>query len=682
MSQRLGPLSRSSGSCGRRKRRTGFVSAVYKAEAPVEEAGGTGFVENLHVELIADLGVKDDSDTGALLKRLIELGSSSPEFVLPQHELTEEKRVPGCASRVWIDCEVREEDSLVHFRGYSDSAISKGMCNLLCRNFSGKLTPESFLSIDESFLKEVTRGLGPVLSSSHRRHGLFSIFDSMRKRVHQLVSGGIDEPFPSLVITKEDLIPQGKYAESQATYLKPDQSKVDDLVRSLKETKCGVVAHFYMDPEVQGVLAAAQKDWPHIHISDSLVMADRAVDMAAEGGCENICVLGVDFMSENVRATLDHQGYNDVNVYRMDVDLIGCTLAEAAESERYERYLEEAARATENALHVVYINTSLKTKAVAQSKVPTITCTSSNVVQTILQSSSQLDGDLSVFYGPDAYMGANIKEMLEQLCGTSDEEVRKIHKDHDISSIKNLLSRFRYYQDGICLVHDMFGSEVAQTIRESYADAFCTAHFEVPGEMFKLALHASHNGDRGVIGSTKNILDFILGKVAEANEHNLESERLQFILGTESGMITSVVNAVQESLREAGSNVEVEIVFPVNSSAITSASQANAPAMPFGLDIVPGPAGGEGCSMEGGCASCPYMKINSLDALMFVLSKLEEDDSDPILQDYAPRNYEESIDGKSFAQVGTVPILHMRHFTQHKCMSDDLVADIKARGLQ
>mmetsp|Transcript_28692 Transcript_28692/g.60443 ORF Transcript_28692/g.60443 Transcript_28692/m.60443 type:complete len:201 (+) Transcript_28692:2-604(+) len=200
--------------------------------------------------------------------------------------------------------------------------------------------------------------------------------------------------------------------------------------------------------------------------------------------------------------------------------------------------------------------------------------------------------------------------------------------------------------------------------------------------MFKLPLQGSHNGDRGVIGSTKNILDFILGKVAEANEHNLESERLQFILGTESGMITSVVNAVQESLREAGSNVEVEIVFPVNSSAITSASQANAPAMPFGLDIVPGPAGGEGCSMEGGCASCPYMKINSLDALMFVLSKLEEDDSDPILQDYAPRNYEESIDGKSFAQVGTVPILHMRHFTQHKCMSDDLVADIKARGLQ
>lgn len=37
--------------------------------------------------------------------------------------------------------------------------------------------------------------------------------------------------------------------------------------------------------------------------------------------------------------------------------------------------------------------------------------------------------------------------------------------------------------------------------------------------------------------------------------------------------------------------------------------------LPSGLSVVPGPAGGEGCSLEGGCASCPYMKMNSLAAL-------------------------------------------------------------------
>lgn len=34
----------------------------------------------------------------------------------------------------------------------------------------------------------------------------------------------------------------------------------------------------------QGVLSSAAELWPHIHISDSLVMADRAVSMA-EAGC-------------------------------------------------------------------------------------------------------------------------------------------------------------------------------------------------------------------------------------------------------------------------------------------------------------------------------------------------------------------------------------------------------------
>ena len=97
----------------------------------------------------------------------------------------------------------------------------------------------------------------------------------------------------------------------QAKYLLPDNIKVTELVNVLKEKKIGVVAHFYMDPEVQGVLTAAQKLWPHIHISDSLVMADRAVAMA-KAGCEYICVLGVDFMSENVRSILDQAGFHKV----------------------------------------------------------------------------------------------------------------------------------------------------------------------------------------------------------------------------------------------------------------------------------------------------------------------------------------------------------------------------------
>jgi quinolinate synthase len=57
-----------------------------------------------------------------------------------------------------------------------------------------------------------------------------------------------------------------------------------------------------------------------------------------EEGCNYIIVLGVDFMSENVRAVLDAAGHTDVPVYRLAEEHIGCSLAEAAESDSYFRY--------------------------------------------------------------------------------------------------------------------------------------------------------------------------------------------------------------------------------------------------------------------------------------------------------------------------------------------------------
>ena len=85
-------------------------------------------------------------------------------------------------------------------------------------------------------------------------------------------------------------------------------------------------------------------------------------------------------------------GILQVGVYRMSDEEIGCSLAVAASSPAYIDYLSEAS-ITSPSLHVVYINTSLETKAYAHELVPTITCTSSNVVQTILQVlfHSQLD---------------------------------------------------------------------------------------------------------------------------------------------------------------------------------------------------------------------------------------------------------------------------------------------------
>lgn len=73
-----------------------------------------------------------------------------------------------------------------------------------------------------------------------------------------------------------------------------------------------------------------------------------------------------------------------VGVYRMSGERIGCSLADAASTPAYMNYLE-AASTNPPSMHVIYINTSLETKAYAHELVPTITCTSSNVVQTVLQ---------------------------------------------------------------------------------------------------------------------------------------------------------------------------------------------------------------------------------------------------------------------------------------------------------
>ena len=266
--------------------------------------------------------------------------------------------------------------------------------------------------------------------------------------------------FPTLKITAKALVPQGSFAEAQAAFLHPDADLVVELNALLREKNTGVVAHFYMDPELQGVLSAC--DWPHIHVSDSLAMADRAIDMAEEG-VGTVAVLGVDFMSENVRAMLDATGHSAVPVYRVAADPIGCSLAESAEAEAYGAYLMKASQSP-RALHVVYINTSLVTKAKAHSLVPTITCTSSNVVQTVLQAASQVP-DIEIFFGPDTYMGENLQQMFETLSHMDDAAVSAIHPAHDQASIRSLLKRFHYFEQGTCIVHHMFGKEVVDTVK-------------------------------------------------------------------------------------------------------------------------------------------------------------------------------------------------------------------------
>ncbi|KAK6924770.1 Quinolinate synthetase A [Dillenia turbinata] len=614
------------------------------------------------------------------VKRLLNYANNLPE--INESLRVSENRVMGCTAQVWLEVKMNNEGRM-RFMADSDSGMTKGFCSCLIWVLDGA-EPEEILAMKTEDLAELNVGM--LSGSQSRVNTWHNVLISMQKRTKALVAkrAGMPpmEPFPSLIVNADGIHAKGSYAEAQAKYLFPDELKVKELANVLKEKKIGVVAHFYMDPEVQGVLTAAKKLWPHIHISDSLVMADTAVKMA-EAGCKFITVLGVDFMSENVRAILDQAGYGEVGVYRMSSERIGCSLADAASTPAYMNYLEVASSASPS-LHVVYINTSLETKANSHELVPTITCTSSNVVQTILQAFAQIP-NLNIWYGPDSYMGANIMELFQQMTMMTDEEIAEIHPEHNSNSIRSLLPRMHYYQDGTCIVHHLFGTEVVQKINEMYCDAFLTAHFEVPGEMFSLAMEAKRRG-MGVVGSTQNILDFIKKKVQDALDRN-HDDHLQFVLGTESGMVTSIVAALRSLLGSVKStsrkaNIDVEIVFPVSSESLSRTSKSSSEALNFveigdsvKLPVVPGVASGEGCSINGGCASCPYMKMNSLTALLKVCHHLPNERS--VLTAYEARRMNlRTPQGKLIADAGCEPILHMRHFQATKKLPEKLVSEV------
>lgn len=465
--------------------------------------------------------------------------------------------------------------------------------------------------------------------------------------------------FPTLRIAADHVEARGAFAEAQAAYLAPDPALVAALDQALAATSTGVVAHFYMDPQLQGVLAACS--WPHIHVSDSLVMADRAVEMVA-AGARAIVVLGVDFMSENVRAMLDAAGHVDVPVYRVAAEPIGCSLAEAADAVAYGAYLLQASR-TPHALHVVYINTSLEAKARAEALVPTITVTSSNVVRTILQAFAQLP-EVEVFFGPDTYMGNNLHTLLRGAAALGDDACRALHPAHTAATIRAALPRLHIFTQGACVVHHLFGADVVRLVRAHYADALLSAHLEVPGEMFELAAEAARLG-RGVVGSTSQILAFIEQALASTP---VGAAPVQVVLGTEAGMITPIVREVQRLLRARSDALAVDIIFPVASEAVAATGDA-------ALPLVPGVLGGEGCSTAGGCATCPYMKMNTLDGLRWVLRKRAEGD-DIALAAMVPRTYGERVAGEAIATLGGRSILAMRALGRSGALPATLAARV------
>lgn len=132
-------------------------------------------------ELIDDFEFLDSMEDR--YKLIIELGSELPEF--PDSLRSEEHKVQGCQSQVWLVPRVSSEDSpdgpIIQFQADSDSQIVKGLVAILVMLLSGK-TPKQILEFDLKGLfdrLELKKHLSPS-----RSNGL----NSMIRRIAEIAA--------------------------------------------------------------------------------------------------------------------------------------------------------------------------------------------------------------------------------------------------------------------------------------------------------------------------------------------------------------------------------------------------------------------------------------------------------------------------------------------------------------
>lgn len=108
---------------------------------------------------------------------IVDLGKKLPE--MPEEEKTEDNKVRGCMSQVWMTC---QEDSSVsptvlRFRADSDAFIVKGLIAVLLELYSGR-SPSEIQALDAT---EALRRLGLESHlSPNRRNGFVAMVERIK----------------------------------------------------------------------------------------------------------------------------------------------------------------------------------------------------------------------------------------------------------------------------------------------------------------------------------------------------------------------------------------------------------------------------------------------------------------------------------------------------------------------
>lgn len=94
----------------------------------------------------------------------------------PEAAKTEENKVKGCVSQVYVIADV--QDGKIHYQGESDAQITKGLLAFLINGLNG-LTPQEVTALSPDFIQETQ--LNVSLTPS-RANGFYNIFKLMQHK--------------------------------------------------------------------------------------------------------------------------------------------------------------------------------------------------------------------------------------------------------------------------------------------------------------------------------------------------------------------------------------------------------------------------------------------------------------------------------------------------------------------
>ena len=110
---------------------------------------------------------------------------------------------------------------------------------------------EECLALEDGFVDEMEIGLGSKVEKS-RANGFKNMLETAKKQLRAVVANGGGDPFPSLIVTADEVRSRGSFAASQASYLEPDESKVRRWWRRSSRRRSALSRTFTWIPRCRG----------------------------------------------------------------------------------------------------------------------------------------------------------------------------------------------------------------------------------------------------------------------------------------------------------------------------------------------------------------------------------------------------------------------------------------------